>query len=60
MIVRTWIAELFEDGVRVGFEIDRLDNRKRVCDGHTDYTLVRLADGRAVAIPDAIRAKYAI
>ncbi len=60
MIVRTWIAEMVTDGVRVGFEIERADNKKRVCDGTTDYTLVSLQSGRATPIPDDIRAKYAI
>ena len=60
MIVRTWIAEFFADGVRVGFEIERADNRKRVCDGHCDYTLVTLAEGRATPIPEAIREKYGV
>ena len=60
MIVRTWIAEFHPDGVRVGFEIERADNRKRVCDGSCDYTLVTLADGRATAIPADVRAKYGV
>jgi YbgC/YbaW family acyl-CoA thioester hydrolase len=60
MIVRTWISEISVDGVRVGFEIERFDSRKRVCDGHTDYTLVTLADGRATPIPAAVRAKYGV
>ncbi|MGC4071915.1 MAG: acyl-CoA thioesterase [Nibricoccus sp.] len=60
MIVRTWIEKFFDDGVRVGFEIDRADNRKRSCEGHSDYTLVTLADGRAVPIPADVRAKYSV
>ncbi len=60
MIVRTWIEAFVTDGVRVGFEIERRDNRKRVCDGHAEYTLVTLADGRATPIPDFVRAKYAV
>ncbi len=60
MVVRTWIEAFFEDGVRVGFEIERADNRKRVCDGHSDYTLVTLADGRAAVIPAEVKAKYGV
>jgi thioesterase III len=60
MIVRTWITEISTDGVRVGFEIERFGSRKRVCDGHTDYTLVTLADGRATPISAEIRAKYGV
>jgi YbgC/YbaW family acyl-CoA thioester hydrolase len=60
MIVRTWIEAFFEDGVRVGFEIDRVDNRKRSAEGHSDYTLVTLAGGRATAIPAEVRAKYGV
>ena len=60
MIVRTWITEFHPDGVRVGFEIVRADNGKRVCDGHCDYTLVTLEDGRATPIPEDVRAKYGV
>lgn len=60
MIVRTWIEKFFDDGVRVGFEIDRADGRKRSAEGHGDYTLVTLADGRATAIPADVRAKYSV
>jgi YbgC/YbaW family acyl-CoA thioester hydrolase len=60
MVVRTWIERFLEDGVCVAFEIDRLDNRKRVCDGHCDYTLVALATGRATPIPEDVRAKYSL
>lgn len=60
MIVRCWVEQITEMGCRVAFEIDKLPNRKRVCDGHCDYTLVTLATGRATPIPDDVRAKYSI
>lgn len=60
MVVRTWIEHFVEDGVRVGFEIDRLPNKKRSCEGHCDYTLVTLATGRATPLPAEFREKYSI
>jgi acyl-CoA thioester hydrolase/thioesterase-3 len=60
MIVRTWIESFTATGCRVGFEIDRLPGSKRACDGHCDYTLVTLANGRATELPDDVKAKYSI
>jgi acyl-CoA thioester hydrolase/thioesterase-3 len=60
MIVRCWIESFSETGCRVQFEIEKLPLRKRVCDGHCDYTLVTLANGRATPIPEDVRAKYSI
>lgn len=60
MVIRTWIEQFSETGCRVAFEIDKLPNGKRVCDGSADYTLVMLATGRAAPIPETIRAKYSI
>ena len=60
MVVRTWIEHFVEDGVRVAFEIDRLPNKKRSCEGHCDYTLITLATGRANPITEEFRAKYSI
>jgi acyl-CoA thioesterase FadM len=44
----------------VAFEIEKNPTGKRVCDGFCDYTLVTLANGRATAIPEDVRAKYSI
>jgi YbgC/YbaW family acyl-CoA thioester hydrolase len=60
IIVTTWIEEMFADGVKVQFEIARKANGKLCCDGYFDYTMIRLATGRAEAIPNAIRDKYSI
>ena len=59
-IVRTWVDSFRRDGVKVGFEIDRADTRKRSCDGWADYTLILLATGRATALPGDIRERYSI
>lgn len=59
-VVRTWIEELFKDGVRVDFAIVKSANHKLCCDGHVRYTLVRLDTARAEKIPDWIVVKYAI
>jgi acyl-CoA thioester hydrolase/thioesterase-3 len=60
MTVRTWMVSISEMGCRVAFEIDKLPIGKRVCDGHCDYTLVTLANGRATPLPEDVRAKYSI
>jgi acyl-CoA thioester hydrolase/thioesterase-3 len=59
-IVKTWVQEMFKDGVRVQFEIRKKANNKLVCDGYFDYTLVSIQTGRAESIPDWIAQKYAI
>jgi acyl-CoA thioester hydrolase/thioesterase-3 len=59
-VVRTWVEAFRRDGVRIGFEIDRADSRKRSCDGWADYTMITLATGRATPIPDDIKARYSI
>lgn len=60
MVVRCWIASWHDSGSRVAFEIDRLPNRKRSCDGYCDYALVDLKTNRATRIPDEVRQKYSI
>ena len=59
-VVRTWIQEIFKDGVQVDFEILKSANRKRCCDGHVHYTMIRLDNRKAEKIPDWIIAKYAV
>jgi len=59
-VVRTWIEAMFQDGVRVDFQIDRRDTGKRCCEGHIHYTMVRLDSRRAEKLPDWIVAKYAV
>lgn len=60
MVVRCWVESIAEMGCRVAFEIEKLPQRKRVCDGYCDYTLVALATGRGTAIPEDVKAKYSI
>lgn len=60
MTIRTWVEEIFKDGVRVGYEIIKTANGKLACDGYFDYAMVSLQTGRAEIIPDWIREKYAI
>src|SRR5262245_28247684 len=60
MVVRCWIERFTETGCSLGFEIDKLPNGKRVCDGRCEYALVTIATGRATPLPDDIRAKYSI
>jgi acyl-CoA thioester hydrolase/thioesterase-3 len=60
MVVTTWIDHFFETGCRVSFEIDKLPTRKRVCEGHCDYSLVTLATGRGTPLPVDIKERYSI
>ncbi|MBI4660819.1 MAG: acyl-CoA thioesterase [Verrucomicrobia bacterium] len=59
-IVRTWVEEIFKDGVRVNFEILKKENGKLCSDGYFDFTLIGLKTGRAEVIPEWIVQKYAI
>ena len=59
MTVRCWIERFTETGCVLGFEIDKLGG-KRVFEGTADYALVSLESGRAVPLPDDVRAKYSI
>jgi YbgC/YbaW family acyl-CoA thioester hydrolase len=59
-VVRTWIEEVFRDGVKVHFEILRKENSKVSCDGYFHYVMVSLKTGRAETIPDLIVQKYSI
>ena len=59
-IVRTWVEELFKDGVRVNFEIIKKPKGKLACEGHFDYTMVNIKTGRAEVIPEWIISKYSI
>ena len=59
-IVRTWVDEMHDDGVKVQFEIVKKSNAKISADGYFNYTMVSLATGRAEKIPDWIAAKYSV
>ena len=60
MIVRTWVDEITEKGVKVRFEIWRKDSDAVSCDGYFDYVLVSLKTGRGELIPDWILDKCSI
>jgi YbgC/YbaW family acyl-CoA thioester hydrolase len=60
MIVRTWIAEIFKDGVKVHFQIEKKGNGKLCSSGWFDYTMVSLETGRAARIPEWIAERYSI
>jgi acyl-CoA thioester hydrolase/thioesterase-3 len=60
MLVRTKIAEIFESGVRVEFDIVKRSNRKVSCSGFFDYTMIELATGRSATISEEIRRKYSV
>ncbi len=59
-VVRTRVAEIFKDGVKVEFEIIKKKNSKLASDGWFHYTMVNLKTGRAEVIPDWIVRKYSI
>ena len=60
IIVRTWVEELFKDGVKVRFEILKKENNKLSSDGYVQYTMVNQKTGRAEIIPEWIVEKYSI
>lgn len=59
-VVRTWIHEIYKDGVQVHFEILRKDNGKLSCNGFFNYTMIRSETGRSEKIPEWILKKYSI
>ena len=59
-IVRTWVAEISKDSVRVEFEIIKQKTSKLACDGHFDYTMINRTTGRPETIPDWIVEKYSV
>ena len=60
MVVRTWVEEIYKDGVKVRFEIEKKPTAKMCCSGWFDYTMVNLKTGRAETIPAWIVEKYSI
>jgi acyl-CoA thioester hydrolase/thioesterase-3 len=60
MVVRTWIEEFTQIGVKVQFEIIRLSDDKLSCLGWFSYVLVSLKTSRPVRLPPDIRLKYSI
>ncbi len=59
-IVRTWIHEVYSDGVEVHYEIIKKGNGKICCDGYFRYTMINLKSGRAESIPEWIIQKYSV
>ena len=59
-VVRCWIENFTLIGLRVRFEIDKLADPQRCCEGWFDYVMVSLETTRPVRIPEWIRAKYSI
>lgn len=60
MIVRTKIAEVHKDGVKVDFEIFKKPNLKLCSSGWFDYKMINIQTGRAEIIPPWIVEKYSI
>lgn len=59
-IVKTWVDEVYKDGVKVHFEIIKKTSNKLCCDGYFHYTMVSLQTGRAEPIPAWIIERYSI
>jgi len=59
-IVRTWVATISGDSVKVQFEIIKKIKGKLCCDGYFNYTMINLKTTRAETIPDWMIAKYSI
>lgn len=60
LVVRTWVDDLNKDSVRVQFQIVKAANKKLSAEGYCVYTMVKLATGRAEAIPPWIAERYVI
>ena len=59
-IVQTRIEEIFNDGVKVHFQIIKKEVKKICCEGYCHYTMVNAQTGHAEKIPDWIKEKYSI
>ncbi len=60
MRIKTYIDEIFKDGVKVSFEIIRVQSNKMACCGYFNYTMINFETGKAAVIPDWIIERYAI
>ena len=60
MLVRTQLIDAKPMSVRVNFSILNKATMKICCDGHFDYTMVDMATGKALAIPDWVMERYTI
>ena len=58
--VRTRVEEVHVRGVKVAFEIAKVDSRKPSALGWFEYVMVDARSGRAVSIPEDIIAAYSI
>lgn len=58
-IVRTWIDEMLPKGVKVSFEILKM-NTKISCSGYFTYAMIDAVSLRATIIPEWIVARYSI
>src|SRR4051812_23939914 len=59
-IVRTWVQEMLDTGVRVDFQILKLPTSKLSCAGHFVYNLIDLKTRSITTLPPDIREKYSI
>jgi acyl-CoA thioester hydrolase len=59
-VVRTWIEDFFQRGVRVEFQIIKETTGKLCCSGFFRYVMINLATGRSEIMPDWIIRKYSV
>ena len=59
VLVRTWLDSFDDTDVRVGFEIYRKQTMKLAADGYLLNTMINIATGRSVTIPDWVINQYA-
>lgn len=60
VVVRTRVEEIHVRGVKVGFEIAKIDSRKPSAVGWFDYVMVHADSGRPAIIPENIIAAYSV
>ncbi len=58
--VRTRVEEVHLRGVKVAFEIAKIDSRKPSAQGWFEYVMVHADSGRPAIIPDDIIAAYSV
>lgn len=60
IVVRTWIQEIGNTSAKVGFEIRRKESGKLTSSGMFEYSMVRIATGRAETIPADVIERYSV
>jgi len=60
IIVRTWVEEIKQKGVKVRFQILKKETKEIVAEGYMLYVLINIKTGKPEKIPEIALKKYSI